>query len=162
YAGTYNYQVSQSEQAWGIKGRLEERVNDSLDFNLTYSNDRVFGNSVVLAAGYRFGARRNRDGASRGDVEARRGDRVERNHQIVLQNNQRFLGEGATVPHLFVASQGTFLLPRATMNLAQPIINGAPANAITLANNNEVSGFSVINSGLNGIFGDGVTGVNIN
>ena len=44
---------------------------------------------------------------------------------MVLQNNQRFLGEGVT--HLFTASQGTFVLPRATSFTALPVINNAPA-----------------------------------
>src|SRR5262249_4898824 len=37
YAGTYNFQVADSPQAWGVKVRLEERVTDNLELNLSYA-----------------------------------------------------------------------------------------------------------------------------
>jgi hypothetical protein len=86
FVGTYNYQVSESPQAWGVKGRLEERLTDNLDLNLTYANDKVFGNSVIFSAGYRFGGRSSRTGAARCGTYARRADRIERNEEIVVTN----------------------------------------------------------------------------
>jgi hypothetical protein len=86
FVGTYNYQVSESPEAWGIKGRLEERLTDNLDLNLTYANDRVFGNSVIFSVAYRFGGRLSRTGAARCDTHARRADRIERTEEIVVTN----------------------------------------------------------------------------
>src|SRR5262249_5087076 len=43
-----------------------------------------------------------------------------------------------------------------------PQIAGAPGNAVTVASNTEVSGFTVTAPGINGIFGNSVTNVNIN
>lgn len=60
---------------------------------------------------------------------------------IVLQDNQRFLGEG--VQHFILTPQGTFLLP-GMIGGAQPQIFG-PTNTtvVTLANNNEVRNFFI-------------------
>lgn len=233
YVGAYDFQVRDSEQAWGFKTRLEERLTDNIDFDLSYSTDQVFGNSVVFSARFRFGGRSSREGSSRCDVYARRADPVERNEQIVvtnqvitthqlatdpetgqpifvehvasyaaaggngtvehpfmtlaqvqaasapnniifawansvfngqsitLQANQRFLGEGTA--HTFTATQGTFLLPGASTLTTPPLIVGSPGNAITLADNNEVSGFTITNAGNDGIFSNtGITRFNIN
>ena len=84
---------------------------------------------------------------------------VFKGQSIALFDNQRFLGEGLIYP--FTASQGTFLLPRATNNTNLPVIGSAPGNAVTLANNNEVAGFTITGAGQSGIFGNGVTGFNI-
>jgi hypothetical protein len=78
---------------------------------------------------------------------------------VILQNNQRFLGEG--LAHQFTATQGTFLLPRATAFTALPVIRSAAQDAVTLANNNEVAGFAIQTAGRNGISGLFVAGYNI-
>lgn len=79
---------------------------------------------------------------------------------ITLQSSQRFLGEG--IAHSFTASQGSFLLPRATSSSVRPTITGSTGDAITLASNTEVSGFAVASAGDDGIEGVGVNNVNIN
>ncbi|GIW82726.1 MAG: hypothetical protein KatS3mg105_4533 [Gemmatales bacterium] len=78
---------------------------------------------------------------------------------ITLQDNQRFLGEGLT--YTFVSRQGTFRLPRATTGTNRPVIQNSTADAITLANNNEVANFSILNSGNDGIQGVGINNFNI-
>ena len=84
YVGTYNYQVEDSPQAWGVKARLEERLTDNLDMSLSYTNDRVFGNTVAFEVGYRFGGRCSREGSSHCNTWSRMSDRVERNDQIAV------------------------------------------------------------------------------
>ncbi len=81
---------------------------------------------------------------------------------ITLQNGQRFLGEG--IPHTVDTVQaGTILLPPPTGGTALPIINNSPGNAVTLASNNEVSGFVINNPTGAAIAGTGITGTaNIN
>jgi hypothetical protein len=74
----------------------------------------------------------------------------------ITGNGQRVLGESATDPHLVMADQGTFVMPRATMGPGnRPILIG-PGNLITLANQNEVSAFTINNATI-GITGAGAT-----
>jgi parallel beta-helix repeat protein len=84
YLGGYHYQVENSPQAFGVRGRLEARITDNLDLNLSVSNDRVFGTNVVCEVRLRFGGSGTRSGAARGDVSSRRADPVERNHVVVV------------------------------------------------------------------------------
>ena len=79
---------------------------------------------------------------------------------ITLKPHQQFLGEG--IPHLFQAMQGTFLLPSATGGMSRPVIRNAPTNAVTLADNSEVSGFYTHASGVNGVNGVNVKNINVN
>lgn len=234
YGGMYHFQVGNSPQAWGVRGRLEWRPTENLNLNLVVSNDQVFDTTVVFQGGFRFGGRASRDGAARCDTYARRVDPVERNHnivvvdqiiftqelacdlttnqpimifhadsnaaaggngtferpfntlaglqngstpntillghggsvfnsqQIALQHGQRILGDGADCRHFLTACQGVFQLPRANGNPNQPLISNSPGNAITLANINEVSGWVITKPGLNGIYGNGLTHVNLN
>jgi hypothetical protein len=75
---------------------------------------------------------------------------------IVLMNNQRLLGEGLN--YTYTTSQGTFVLGRVTSLPNMPIIQNAPGNAVTLANNNEVAGLMISGAAQDGIYGNGVTG----
>ena len=78
------------------------------------------------------------------------------NQTITLKNGQRFLGEG--IDHSFTATQGTFLLPRATPNTLAPRFTGTGLNTIRVANNTEVSGMNITRTG-NAITGTNVTNV---
>lgn len=82
----------------------------------------------------------------------------------ITGNGQRFLGESATDPHLVAADQGTFVLPRATAGPGiRPELNG-PGFLITLANQNEVSAFTINNAtiGITGAPAALTSGTNIN
>jgi trimeric autotransporter adhesin len=76
------------------------------------------------------------------------------NQSITLQPNQRFLGEG--IDHTFTATQGTFLLPRATTFNTTPIITNPAGTVVTMANGTEVSGFVI--TGATGIAAPNVSG----
>lgn len=81
------------------------------------------------------------------------------NAGIVLQNGQKLLSSG--VAHTFNTQNGSVTIPAQTANL--PNITG-PGTVVTLANNNEVSGFSISggNPSISGNF-VGITGsANIN
>lgn len=73
---------------------------------------------------------------------------------ITLQNSQRFLGSG--VSHDFQTTHGNVKIPAQTVN-SPSITNGAGA-VVTLALNNEVSGF-VIQGGDPGISGNWMGGI---
>jgi hypothetical protein len=80
------------------------------------------------------------------------GGSVFNNQSITLKANQRFLGEGTD--HYFTATQGTFLLPHATVNTLAPRFTGI--GNITLANNTEVAGLNINRS-----MGAAITGANV-
>lgn len=65
----------------------------------------------------------------------------------VLRNNQRFLGEGDGFQHTVATAQrGTILIPETSpgaRGAARPVINNATGNAVTLANSNEVTNFTI-------------------
>ncbi len=88
---------------------------------------------------------------------------------ITLKDNQRFLGEG--VAHQFdayaafqkVSIQGTFTLPGFTNDPSlTPTITNSAGNAVTLANNNEVSSFIIDSPTGVAVFGSGITDFNLN
>ncbi|MDA0833754.1 MAG: inverse autotransporter beta domain-containing protein [Planctomycetota bacterium] len=79
---------------------------------------------------------------------------------VTLVNNQRLLGEG--VPHTFdVHNRGTFAFSTMGFDDAAPkpfVTEGAVGPVITLANNNEVSGFNIIDTTIGH---SAISGVNI-
>jgi len=79
---------------------------------------------------------------------------------ITLRNNQRLLGEG--VAHTFTSQQGTFLLPGTSDTGLYPVITNINGNAVTLASNNEVSGFNIEAPLTNGIFANNITHFDLN
>jgi hypothetical protein len=81
-----------------------------------------------------------------------------------LAEDQRFLGEGNGVVHLVETDQlGDIVLPDGSGGANRPVIQNAPGNAITIvAQDSEVSNFSVQNAAGHGIFGSGITDFNIN
>jgi hypothetical protein len=78
---------------------------------------------------------------------------------ITLSDHQRLLGQG--VPHLFTSLQGTFPLPGFIPG-PTPLLTNPLGNVVTLANNNEVSGFRIAGAGGHGITGSSITHFDIN
>lgn len=76
---------------------------------------------------------------------------------IVLQDQQQLLGEG--IAHTVQSGYGPFQLPTITPPanvLSVPILQNAPGDAVTVANQTVVSGFRILNS-----TGDAINGVNV-
>ena len=79
---------------------------------------------------------------------------------IVLNEGQRLLS--ASVLHMVdTAEIGAIQLPGTDLG-GMTTIDMSTGNAVVIANNTEVSGFTITNAGANGIFGDSVTGFDIN
>ena len=74
------------------------------------------------------------------------------NAGITLQNNQKLIGSG--VPVTVTTPFGLRTIPAQTT--ATPLISNT-GNVVTLANNNEVSGFGITSSGGRGIIGGGAS-----
>ena len=107
-------------------------------------------------------------GSTAGDIVFAHSTSVFNGESITLKDDQRFLGEGrlngTTVTHTVNTQQlGVVTLPESSAGAstgAVPVIQNAPADAVTLADDNEVSGFT-ITGGARGIVGD-TTNQNIN
>ncbi len=83
-------------------------------------------------------------------------DSVYDNIPVVLNDGDMILGEG--VPH-FIPVQGLtnpIPLPRATAGVNRPLMQNTIGDAVTLANNSQFSGFSIVNTTGSGIVGIGV------
>ncbi len=85
-----------------------------------------------------------------------------------LFDGQILVGEGGSIaPVPLLASYGacsvnsSFTLPGLDGSGNYPYVSNPSGNAITLANNNEVTGFHIINSAGDGIFGSGITNANL-
>jgi len=79
---------------------------------------------------------------------------------IVLNEGQRLLS--ASVLHMVdTAEIGALPLPGTDLG-GMTIIDMSTGNAVVIANNTEVSGFTITNAGDVGIYGDSVTGFDIN
>lgn len=85
-----------------------------------------------------------------------------------LFDSQILVGEGGSIaPIPLLASygacsvNGNFTLPGLDGSGNYPYVSNPNGNAVTLANNNEVTGFHIINSAGDGIFGNGVTNANL-
>jgi hypothetical protein len=95
-------------------------------------------------------------------VFVHRGDGTSRNmsNGITLNDFQRLLGDG--YPHQVASLQGTFLLPGVTAGAFPTITNSNfGGSAVTLANNNEVAAFNIVNPRLHGITGTGINNFNL-
>ena len=101
-------------------------------------------------------------GSGPNDIILVQGSSVFTGQAIALQNSQRFLGEG--IPHTVDTVQaGVITLPTTSSSTTLPVIQSSPGDAVTLANSNEVSGFTINNSGGAAIAGNGISGTaNIN
>jgi hypothetical protein len=77
---------------------------------------------------------------------------------IVLQDGQILLGDGAGVEHWIRTSEfERFLLPRASAGANLPTLLNTNGNAITLASNTTVGGFRIETPTGSGLFADGIT-----
>jgi len=84
------------------------------------------------------------------------------NGTISLFNNQRLLA--ANHAHTFIAAgRGTFALPGQVAGPNPLLTNALGGNVVSLAGNNEVSGFNIDGGGTGaGIFGSGISDFNLN
>lgn len=78
-------------------------------------------------------------------------------HGIVLKNNQALWG--ASIDHTLQTTKGAFVIPAESSGL--PLITNVSSTAVTLANNNEISGIHIGDS-LTGILGNNTVNANIN
>lgn len=79
---------------------------------------------------------------------------------ISLTNDQSLLGEG--IAHTIdAAGFGSIMVPTATTSTTLPILQGVTGNAITLASNNRVSGFTINSPTGHGVFGSAVSGIDL-
>ena len=92
---------------------------------------------------------------------------------VVVNDNEQIFGEGRidadrVTEHLVPVQNGVFItLPEspnfiADDQLLRPILDGAPLDSVTLANDSQFSGFIVQNAGGDGIVANGVANLTVN
>ncbi|HEY2253983.1 MAG TPA: inverse autotransporter beta domain-containing protein, partial [Planctomycetaceae bacterium] len=80
---------------------------------------------------------------------------------IALLPNQRVLGDGPGIQYFVPVPQlGMLALPHAGSG-AFPTLNGSLGDAVVLASNSQLAGFSITNAAGRGIFGNGVQNVTL-
>ena len=104
--------------------------------------------------------------SSPGDIVLAHSDSLFNGESLALQDDQRLLGEGVTGGHTVATAEfGDVTLPESSPGAAAgavPIVQNAPGDAVSLANNNEISGVTV-DGGTRGIVGAGThSSVNVN
>ena len=62
FVGGYHFQGEFPEQAWGVRGRVEMRLQDKGSVGLSVSNDTVFDTNVILSVAFRLPGYRPDDG----------------------------------------------------------------------------------------------------
>ncbi|MEX2315763.1 MAG: hypothetical protein WD669_01335 [Pirellulales bacterium] len=87
-----------------------------------------------------------------GDIVLAHAQSVFNGQAAVLQNDQRFLGEGNNMTFTIATEElGTFTIPETSPGaraLTRPQINAAPGDAITMADNNEIANFDIDGMGV--------------
>lgn len=100
-----------------------------------------------------------------GDIVLAHADSTFTGQNAILQDNQRFLGEGGGIVHSVVtAEEGTVVFPETAtdaLNGTKPTIFGAVGSAVTLADSNEVNNFLIDGNNVTttAIFGADANGV---
>ncbi len=79
---------------------------------------------------------------------------------VVMNNGEMLLGDGTGVQNFIrVPGLNSILLPHGPTTGSLPVLNSANGTAVTLANNSEISGFTITNSSGAGIVANGVGNV---
>jgi hypothetical protein len=80
---------------------------------------------------------------------------------ISMNAGQALLGDGAGLQHTLSVPTGTIVLPHASGSTSLPVLQSSTGDAITLAPNAILSGFTINNPAGNGLFGNGVSNSSI-
>lgn len=88
FAGWYHFQAPGSQQAWGWKTRVENRISDRVALNLGVQNDRVFNTTVNFSVSITWPSITGRRDGLKADIPARDrlGESPERLRSIVVDN----------------------------------------------------------------------------
>ncbi|QDT91266.1 right-handed parallel beta-helix repeat-containing protein [Gimesia algae] len=88
FAGWYHFQAPGSQQAWGWKTRVENRISDLIALNLGVQNDRVFNTTVNFSVSITWPSITGRRDGLKADIPARDrlGESPERLRSIVVDN----------------------------------------------------------------------------
>lgn len=128
----------------------------------------VHANSALAAAGdgsferpyNSLSSPSNPANTAEGDIIFAHADSIFDGQSLVMQNDQRFLGEGLDYM-VDTLELGTIVMPRATDGTMTPIIRNSPfgAGAVNFASNAEVANFRIENAQGEGLLGDRAGGI---
>lgn len=88
YIGVYQFSGESSDDVFGVQGRLEARLQDSLVLHLGVTNDGTFDTNVVFGIGWYFPSFTPRNTPPFGRAAARLGEPVYRNQNITIERGE--------------------------------------------------------------------------
>lgn len=136
YVGAYAYHGDVIGDFGGPQGRLQMRLNNSLDANLLVRNDSVFGTTVSFGGALRWGGvRRQYRDADRQSVFNRYADPVVRNYNVSVANqtsaaNPIALTDPGTGRPIVVIHVNNLAAPGGDGSVERPLNVLAPASGL--------------------------------
>ncbi len=166
YGGFYHFRGDNSKDLWGIQGRLEAQVQQSMTVHCGITSDRTFGTNVVVGAGIYFPSWGPRQSTGRGSVADRMAQAVWRNDNVTIERGElknpipATWGDGSRIDVVHVdstapaAGDGTLILPVNTFAAAQ-LLDG-PGSLLFVRANSTFNGEGVVLEDRQQLLGEGI------
>lgn len=166
YGGFYHFQGNNSRDLWGVQGRLEAQIQDSMTVHCGITNDRTFGTNFVIGAGIYFPSWGPRQASGYGSVADRMAQAVWRNDNITIERGElknpipATWSDGSRIDVVHVDStapaggDGTLLLPVNTLTAGQ-LLDG-PGSILFARANSTFNGESVTLEDRQQLLGEGI------
>jgi hypothetical protein len=166
YAGFYHFFGDESDDLYGVQGRLEARVQDSLTLHLAVTNDGTFDTNVVVGLELTFPGFAPRNTPAGGRAAGRLGEPIRRNQNIIIERSPlkdpvsaRWTdGSLIEVVHIdnlaLINGPGTVFLPYAT--LAEGQAAAQPGSILFVHANGTYDGESVVLQNGQQLLGEGI------
>ncbi len=166
YGGFYHFRGDNSDDLWGIQGRLEAQVQQSMTVHCGITSDQTFGTNVVVGAGIYFPSWGPRQSSGFGHVADRMAQSVWRNDNITIERGElkapipATWGDGSRIDVVHVDStapaggDGTLILPVNTLTAAQ-ILDG-PGSLLFVRANSAFNGEGVVLQDRQQLLGEGI------
>ncbi len=169
YGGFYHFQGNNSKDLWGVQGRLEAQVQQSMTVHCGITNDRTFGTNFVVGAGIYFPSWGPRQASGYGTVADRMAQAVWRNDNITIERSElkapipATWSDGSRIDVVHVDStapvggDGSLLLPVNNLTAAQAL--DGPGSLLFVRANSTFNGESVVLQDRQQLLGEGIAHV---
>lgn len=166
YGGIYHFRGKNSDDLWGVQGRLEAQVQESMTVHCGFTNDQTFGTNFVIGAGLYFPSWGPRQSTGYGRVADRMAQAVWRNDNITIERGElknpipATWGDGSRIDVVHVDStapaggDGSLFLPVNTLTLGQ-VLDG-PGSLLFVRANSTFNGENVVLQDRQQLLGEGI------
>jgi hypothetical protein len=166
YGGFYHFRGDNSRDLWGIQGRLEAQIQDSMIVHCGITNDRTFGTNVVVGAGFYFPGAGPKSTTGFGRVADRMAQAVWRNDNITIERGElkapipATWRDGSRIDVVHVDStvpaggDGSLLNPVNTLTAAQAL--DGPGSLLFVRANSTFTGEGVVLQDRQQLLGEGI------